>query len=192
MYHSVGPDTNAEFIYPKNRMSPTLFDQQMAFLSRYRRVVPLSQVIEQLELGVSPLAGTVCITFDDGYLDNLTTAAPILEKYRLPATLYLATGYVERGEAQWADDLYCLIKYRATDKLHIPSLWPGAVALSSDKSRPANLQLLHVCLLEASREARKDLLMAMLSQLKPCYRSLTLPLYWAVIRVLLRLNPSFK
>ena len=51
----------------------------------------------------------MCITFDDGYRDNLTVAAPILEKYRLPATLFLATGYVERGETQWSDTLHWLL-----------------------------------------------------------------------------------
>lgn len=92
MYHSIAADDIAEFVDPPNRLSPAMFERQMAFLSEHRRVVPLSQVVEEIVSGASPSAGTVCITFDDGYLDNLNTAAPILEKHKLFATLFLATG----------------------------------------------------------------------------------------------------
>src|SRR5687767_9659555 len=108
MYHSVAHDDAARFIEPSNRIAPRLFERQMAFLAARRRVVALSELVEEIASGKSPSAGTVCITFDDGYRDNLTVAAPILEKYRLPATLFLATGYVERGENQWSDTLHAV------------------------------------------------------------------------------------
>jgi peptidoglycan/xylan/chitin deacetylase (PgdA/CDA1 family) len=109
MYHSVAQDDEAGFIEPQNRIAPRLFEQQMAFLAAERRVVPLAELVEAIERGESPSAGTVCITFDDGYRDNLTVAAPILDQYRLPATLFLATGYVERAENQWSDTLHRVI-----------------------------------------------------------------------------------
>src|SRR6185503_7401563 len=108
MYHSVARDDEARFVEPANRIAPRLFEGQMAFLRAKRRVVALSRVVEDLARGRTPPAGTVCITFDDGYRDNLTVAAPILERYRLPATLFLATGLVERGENQWSDTLHSL------------------------------------------------------------------------------------
>jgi peptidoglycan/xylan/chitin deacetylase (PgdA/CDA1 family) len=109
MYHSVAQDDEARFIEPQNRIAPRLFERQMAFLAAERRVVPLAELVEAIGRGESPSAGTVCITFDDGYRDNLTVAAPILDKYRLPATLFLATGYVERAENQWSDTLHRVI-----------------------------------------------------------------------------------
>src|SRR5687767_4834174 len=112
MYHSVAHDDAARFIEPSNRIAPRLFERQMAFLAARRRVVALSELVEEIASGKSPSAGTVCITFDDGYRDNLTVAAPILEKYRLPATLFLATGYVERAENQWSDTLHSLSRDR--------------------------------------------------------------------------------
>lgn len=36
----------------------------------------------------------VCITFDDGYLDNYAHAVPILERYQVPAAFFVSTGIV--------------------------------------------------------------------------------------------------
>jgi len=192
MYHSIAPDAAANFIDPPNRMSPTLFETQMAFLSKYRRVVSLSQVVKQVASGVSSPAGTVCITFDDGYLDNLTTAAPILEKYGLPATLYLATGYIERGEAQWADSLYWFFKRRTTNRLLIPSLQHNATDLASNAAVEAILKLLHQYFLEATHQQRKVLLDEIKRQLKPDGRAPRLTLNWDDVRVLCQKYPSFE
>lgn len=106
MYHSVADEAEARFVEPGNRIAPAAFERQMAFLAAHRRVVALSALVDDIARGLTPPAGTVCITFDDGYRDNLTIAAPILAQHRLPATLFLATGLVERGENQWSDTLY--------------------------------------------------------------------------------------
>jgi peptidoglycan/xylan/chitin deacetylase (PgdA/CDA1 family) len=108
MYHSVAADAEARFIERGNRIAPEVFERQMAFLRRKRRVVALSELVDDVARGRTPPRGTVCITFDDGYRDNLTIAAPILDRHRLPATLFLATGLVERGENQWSDTLRSL------------------------------------------------------------------------------------
>jgi len=39
---------------------------------------------------------SLLVTFDDGYRDNLTVALPILEKYQVPASIFLTTGLVDR------------------------------------------------------------------------------------------------
>ena len=47
----------------------------------------------------------LAITFDDGYRDNLTHAAPILARHGLPATIFLATGFIGTAEVPWFDRL---------------------------------------------------------------------------------------
>jgi peptidoglycan/xylan/chitin deacetylase (PgdA/CDA1 family) len=45
------------------------------------------------------------ITFDDGYLDNLLMAKPILEQYSVPATVFVTTGYIGKKKEFWWDQL---------------------------------------------------------------------------------------
>jgi peptidoglycan/xylan/chitin deacetylase (PgdA/CDA1 family) len=173
-------------------MSPEMFERQMAFLSKHRRVVPLSWLVEEIASGASPSAGTVCITFDDGYLDNLTVAAPILEKYRLAAMLYLATGYIERSEPQWADILHWLFTYRTSDRLSIPSIGLEAANLASPAGRAVALRLLHSHLLESDHDGRARVLSEMEEQLAPAVKPPRLTLNWDEVRELRRRYPFFE
>jgi peptidoglycan/xylan/chitin deacetylase (PgdA/CDA1 family) len=45
----------------------------------------------------------VVVTFDDGYKDNYRNAYPILTRYSIPATVFLATGAVDEGKPLWHD-----------------------------------------------------------------------------------------
>jgi peptidoglycan/xylan/chitin deacetylase (PgdA/CDA1 family) len=173
-------------------MAPEAFERQMRFLAEHRRVVPLSKVVEDIAAGASPAAGTVCITFDDGYLDNLTVAAPILEKYRLPALLYLATGYVERAQMQWADALHWMFGGRSRDLLSLPALGLPAADLGSAAGRQAALALLHGHLLGALHDERTRVLDEVERQLAPAGRPPRLTLNWDEVRELRRRYPSFE
>jgi peptidoglycan/xylan/chitin deacetylase (PgdA/CDA1 family) len=86
-------------------VAPWRFRQQMNYLRLHHRVVPLADLVATLGRGEPLTAPTVAITFDDGYRDNLTEAAPILRDFALPATLFLATDPQERGEPFWWDIL---------------------------------------------------------------------------------------
>jgi peptidoglycan/xylan/chitin deacetylase (PgdA/CDA1 family) len=69
------------------------FEAFCRFFGSHFRVLPLSQQIAGWQAGQS-MAGTLAITFDDGYLDNHEVAAPILRKLGLPATFFVTTGFI--------------------------------------------------------------------------------------------------
>lgn len=69
------------------------FDALCSFLARNMRVVSLREQVASLG-DRNAAGGTISITFDDGYLDNFTTAAPILERHGLNATFFIATGFI--------------------------------------------------------------------------------------------------
>jgi peptidoglycan/xylan/chitin deacetylase (PgdA/CDA1 family) len=80
----------------RGEVDAVLFERQMRFLARHFAVLPLRDAAQRLRSGNLPYRAC-CITFDDGYADNLTIALPILEKFRLPATVFVATGYLDGG-----------------------------------------------------------------------------------------------
>lgn len=73
-----------------------IFAMQMAVASRFFRVVPLQQAVDELRQGGVP-APTVAVTFDDGYADNLDVALPILQRFGVPATVFVAPGFLDGG-----------------------------------------------------------------------------------------------
>jgi peptidoglycan/xylan/chitin deacetylase (PgdA/CDA1 family) len=80
------------------------FSAQMAALAASgAAVLPLDEFESLRRAGRLPPRATA-ITFDDGYADNLLTAAPILARHALPATVFVSTGMIgARGEFWWDD-----------------------------------------------------------------------------------------
>jgi len=73
------------------------FDDQMSYLNRNCHVVPLKTLLEQIDQGKPIPEHTVAVTFDDGYQSNYLLAYPILEKYQIPATMFVVGKYTENG-----------------------------------------------------------------------------------------------
>jgi peptidoglycan/xylan/chitin deacetylase (PgdA/CDA1 family) len=73
--------------------SPAKFEAFCKFFAKHFRVLALS---EQLRIcrAAGDLGGTLSITFDDGYLDNIENAVPILRALHLPATFFVTTGFI--------------------------------------------------------------------------------------------------
>lgn len=93
IFHRVLPAPDA--LRPGEAVAAT-FNLHMRFLARHFSVLPLTEAVDRQRRGALPRRAC-CITFDDGYADNLTVALPILERYRLPATVFVATGYLDGG-----------------------------------------------------------------------------------------------
>jgi peptidoglycan/xylan/chitin deacetylase (PgdA/CDA1 family) len=87
VYHTID-DVNAATACAET-ISPERFEQQLRWLSRRRHVVSLEATLTR-----SQRESLVAITFDDGYRDNLTVALPVLERFRLPMTVFVVAGFV--------------------------------------------------------------------------------------------------
>jgi peptidoglycan/xylan/chitin deacetylase (PgdA/CDA1 family) len=85
-------------------VTPEHFETQMAWLSgqRYRSLF-IEELLDWMAGKIILDQKAVVLTFDDGYLDNLRFAYPILKKFGLRATIFLVTGWagVEREEGDF-------------------------------------------------------------------------------------------
>ena len=90
MYHSVGE--NGAFFTVK----PDDFKRQLLYLKANYSVILLSELIKKIKKGES-VENYVCITFDDGYLDNFGRAFPLFKELDLPSTIFMPTGFIDKS-----------------------------------------------------------------------------------------------
>jgi len=101
MYHRVDEmqcDPWRLAVHPKH------FAEQIDVLTKFRAVVPLSWLARELEAGRLPRK-CACLTFDDGYVDVLQNAKPVLDRFDAPATVFLTTGLIGKRREFWWDRL---------------------------------------------------------------------------------------
>ncbi len=103
MYHGVVPDGTQPCLW--TQIEASLFEAQMRYLHHHRRVVPLAQLLlPGAQACLEP--GTIAVTFDDGYQNNLDVAMPILERFGIPATVFVTAGLIGTDDLLWSDQVY--------------------------------------------------------------------------------------
>ena len=85
-------------------VSPRHFAEHLEVLRDWARCRTFADFATALH-GDEPEKRSVAITFDDGYVDNLTTALPLLEKHDVPATVFILTSTIGAGREFWWDAL---------------------------------------------------------------------------------------
>jgi peptidoglycan/xylan/chitin deacetylase (PgdA/CDA1 family) len=128
-YHRLGfPGAEANGLDPTLiSATPAVFAQQMHYLVDNYHVVSMDHVLSALQSGRTLPPRSVMITFDDGYRGFLNTAWPILRSLDIPATLFVATGYLSgEGRMFWWDQLYQAFCQTNCQEFSLPSLaaWP--------------------------------------------------------------------
>lgn len=103
-YHRVNDQKDPFF----PAISTSLFEREMRFVAEHYRVVSLAGALEHMEQGSRETV--VAITFDDGYQDNYLNAFPVLQRYGLPATIFLTTGSLDSREPLWFEQLALAMK----------------------------------------------------------------------------------
>jgi peptidoglycan/xylan/chitin deacetylase (PgdA/CDA1 family) len=114
-YHRVNDELDPFF----GAVPTEIFEQHMAYVARTHLVLTVEELVERMHRRRLP-RNAVAITFDDGYRDTLTHAAPILARYGLPATVFLATGFTGTGEIPWFHRLGMAFKLTKAPSFRAP------------------------------------------------------------------------
>ena len=137
IFHRVLPEADA--IFP-NEMYAARFDAVCDWLASWFNVLPLDNAAAALKAGTLP-ARAACITFDDGYADNCRIAMPILQRYCLTATFFIATGFLDGGR-MWNDTVVESIRRCSGLSLDLSSLGLGAHPIGSISERQSAIAAL--------------------------------------------------
>lgn len=111
MYHRVTPHGVGVPDYSPNgiAVTPDEFEMQIRFLREHYEIVPLSRLVDALRGRQVFAAGMAAITFDDGWQDVYQYAFPVMQRYRVPATVYLTPGFVDGRPWYWVERLKYLL-----------------------------------------------------------------------------------
>lgn len=155
-YHGVTERSQRAENDPGLQVQRDRFANQLEHLAQNYNVISLSEYLSARERGENLPAYTVVITFDDGYRNFLTVAAAELDKFRMPATMFLITERVREGaqglNGNWtpADDETCLSWEEVRKLLETQATEFGSHTCTHQK-------LSQLAAAEAQRELRESL-----------------------------------
>lgn len=106
MYHRVldPVDITDAHLQPGMYVTSATFEMQVAFLKENFRILFLDELIAKIIKG-EEVDRCCAITFDDGWKDNHDNAFPILQKYQVPATIFLATSFIGTNRVFWPEEI---------------------------------------------------------------------------------------
>ncbi len=104
MYHRVAPHVPGKPA-PTWNVTPERFqDQIVGLLERGFEAWPLRYVLDHHHKGLPIPRKAFVVTFDDGYANVFQNAFPVLSRFRVPATVFLSTAYLDSDKPFPCDD----------------------------------------------------------------------------------------
>ena len=108
MYHRVLPQDAVEAsdipIQPGMYVTPESFRMHLSYLLSRFSIISLELLVNRIQTG-KDVSGYCAITFDDGWRDNHQYAFPIIQKFKVPVTIFLATGFVGSDNWFWPEEV---------------------------------------------------------------------------------------
>ncbi|MDA1161508.1 MAG: polysaccharide deacetylase family protein [Planctomycetota bacterium] len=115
MYHGIMPESRDWEHWCQ--IPADEFRWQIQYLKKHYEILPLSDIVDRLTNSRPLPPNCAALTFDDGLQNNFEVAFPILRELGVPATMYLATGYVGTDKLLWQDRVFA--ETQAVDSLEL-------------------------------------------------------------------------
>jgi len=149
IYHRIlpGPDPML-----RDEIDVSTFRTHMNALAEGFSVLPLREAVERLGNGTLP-PRAACVTFDDGYANNVTIALPILRELSLPACFFIATEFLDGG-CMWNDIVIEALRHTNAVALDLSDIELGLHPLAALEDRLSAMVKLLTQLKKMNPEAR--------------------------------------
>lgn len=116
-YHSFSPNWPTGLV---SSLPVKRFGKHLEFLKEKFEVVPLEDGIEAVKNKKSISKPYLAITIDDGFLDNYILGFELLKAHKVPATIFLATDFIENGRVPWPTQILELLERTRKKELSFP------------------------------------------------------------------------
>lgn len=172
MYHRISDLSVMRYPDFSYGVSKEHFERQMRFLREHMHPMSLIHIVDHVKNNIPLPLKAVAVTFDDGYADSYTNAYPILNKYNIPATIFLVTGYIGTKKTFWWDRIGEVIKRTDKPELNHDLLKKlnikreGSLPLDTAKNRVKATEILVKKLRENEDAQFEDLIQTLEGELK--------------------------
>lgn len=135
IYHRIGPKEDSWSLEPLNTKA---FEKQLSCLAKNFEIVTLEKLADIIDQKSPPESRLAAVTFDDGYQDNFIHAYPVLEKYGVPATIFLTSGLIGSDSLFWWDHISYIIQHTSLKTIRLSGLGSYALHTSAQRRQAAD------------------------------------------------------
>ena len=140
-YHRLGDGSDSVFDRGLWSADADALDEQVRFLKSNVDIVSPPDIPDILRNGRGRY---VLLTFDDGYVDNYRVAYPILKSYGVPATFFVATGFLDNPRLAWWDEIAWMVRTSRKHAIEANRWFPLSVVFDEPDREVAVRALLAV------------------------------------------------
>lgn len=186
--HSIGDTWSARAA----ALSRQEFERQIAYCCRNYEILSLDAIAQYIHQRKTLPKKAVAITFDDGYSDNYHNAFPILNKYSVPATIFLTVGHIEKDNLFWWDKISYAIHHAQVNRLDIKELGSYSLQSNADKAMATSSVVKRLKQIpEAEKKSIVDSIMALCLTNIPDGLAKRLVLSWDQVKEMSDMGISF-
>ena len=120
--------------YNKKHILKKKFIKILRLLKKRGNVLSLDEILYNIKNNINLPKNTYAITFDDGFENNYSLAAPILDDLNLPSTFYFSTDFIESNTMSWIDKIEYCVELKKKGEVYIPWL-KRKIQFNSKKSK---------------------------------------------------------
>jgi peptidoglycan/xylan/chitin deacetylase (PgdA/CDA1 family) len=141
LYHGVTQSTGQGIQnYSGKHIHVDLFAEQMRHLKRRCSVLSIDEVVRLTQAGEPFPERAAVVSFDDGFENNYTVAAPILDDIGVPAVFYISSGIVNTNMMFWVDEIEDCVNLSSNPSVTLTLDKPTSFPISSREDRIATIE----------------------------------------------------